>query len=111
MICVLPQRLDVKNMAVKPIPEDQFFFARFNCYHAGAGYKELNIRLHFYIEPVKIVINPDTNEEEREVVKGWRDEKEVYFADADITHTDLDALQATRLNNIQMHNKKRKRKA
>ena len=98
-------------MAVKTIQDDKFFLARYNCYHAGAGYDELNIRAHFYIEPVKIVINPDTKEEERQVVKGWRKEKEVYFADADITHTNLDALRATRRDNIQMYNTKRKRKS
>ena len=95
-------------MPVKTIPDDKFFLARFDCYHGGAGYKEMNIRLHFYVEPTEIVENKKTGELERKVVKGWRDKRDVYFADAVITNTNIDALQATRRNNyIQINKRKR----
>ena len=94
-------------MTVKTIPDHQFFLARFNCYHAGAGYDEFNIRLHFYIEPIGIVRNKTTGAEEPRIVKGWRDKRDVYFADADITNTNLNAYLETRSNNFKKINKRK----
>ena len=112
MICVLPQRADATNMAVRTIADNKFFLAGFNCYHAGAGYDELNVRLHFYIEPTEVVVNVNTKKEERKIVKGWRDAGDVYFANAHITNTNLDALLATRRDNAShLNNNKRKREA
>ena len=63
----IKSKRDQLNISTVDIPESGAFFARFDCLHAGANYSDINIRVHFFLDPKRSSIE-------------WRDVQKVYFS-------------------------------
>jgi len=74
-------------MAEKNIPSGHFFFGRFDCPHAGVGYKSKNIRIHCYIDPIQEELS----------TRVWRNMNEVYFAN--VSWIDYDKIRKVQKKN------------
>ena len=88
-------------MSLIDIPKDKFFFGRFDCFHAGVGYLDINIRIHSYIDPIDPSATKGRKKKKKKKLSAttWREKNKVYFCGGGIESIDYDKLFEVRRQN------------